>query len=464
MVGDILRPEMFYSPQNMMVYDAISALYHTSQPIDIITVTNQLRKMGQLENVGGAFYISSLTAKLGSAANIEFHTRIIAEKFIRRELIRVANETFKKSYDETNDVFDLLDQTEDGIYQIAERSIKKNFEKMDALVSKAIKELEHLMNNKEQLSGLPSGFTDLDRLTAGWQKSNLIIVAARPGMGKTAFVLSMARNIAVDFKRPIALFSLEMSGVELVNRLISSETEIHSDKLKRGQLEPYEWEQLHHRVGKLSEAPIFIDDTPQLSILELRTKCRRLKSKFDIECIIIDYLQLMTANSDNRRNTNREQEISTISRELKGLAKELGIPVIALSQLSREVEKRPEKRPQLSDLRESGAIEQDADMVMFIFRPEYYKIDELPEFPSTKGLAQLLIEKHRNGETGTVNLRFLSRTSRFADWDNFSSGSFSNNATMTPGGMDNGMLPMTKIFGSKANEDIDDTNSEDAPF
>lgn len=447
-VGDLLRSDMFYVPQHQLIYEAIQKLYEGNHPIDALTVTTELRKMNQLENAGGAFKVATLTNSVGNATNIEFHARIIAEKFIRRELIRIAAETNQYAFDESLDVFDLLDKSEDAIFQVAERSIRKNFETMSSLVSKAINELKDLMSKENELAGIPSGFIALDRVTAGWQKSNLVIIAARPGMGKTAFVLSMARNMSVDYKVPIAVFSLEMSGVELVNRLISSETEISGEKLKRGNLEGHEWQQLVSRINKLSEAPIYIDDTPQLSILELRTKCRRLKSKYDIQCVIIDYLQLMTANSDNKKSGNREQEISQISRELKGLAKELSIPVIALSQLSRAVETRPDKRPQLSDLRESGAIEQDADMVMFIYRPEYYRITELDNYPSTAGLAKLIIEKHRNGPTGEVDLRFISHHARFTDYDElyqFDSGNQANNQ------FDSGALPF-KTISSKMND------------
>lgn len=420
-VIDILKPETFYSEQNALVFTAIQKLFEESKPIDILTVSAQLRSTGDLEKAGGAFRITELTNRVGSAANIEYHARLISEKFILRELIRNASETIKKAYEETTDVFELLDQSERDLFTIAEGNIRRSYDNMSSLMSKSITELETLMKSKEDgLSGVPTGLRDLDRFTGGWQKSNLVIIAARPGMGKSALVISMARNAAVNFKRPAAVFSLEMSSVELVNRLIAAEAELDSEKLKKGNLQAHEWQQLNHKVGPLSEAPIFIDDTPALTIFELRAKCRRLKAQHDIQLVIIDYLQLMSGGSDLRKGSNREQEIAAISRALKTLAKELEIPVIALSQLSRAVEQRGgDKRPQLSDLRESGSIEQDADMVCFIYRPEYYGLLEDAEGRSLQGIAKLIIAKHRNGATGDVDLKFIGRFAKFDNLDSF---------------------------------------------
>ena len=416
-VIDILSPDAFYKDTHKMIYKVIQSLFAKSEPVDIITVTNELKKTGQIDVVGGAFFITQLTNRVASAANIEFHARIILQKHIQRELIRISTEIANEAYHETTDVLELLDRAEKNLFSITEGNIRRSFSDMRSIIKQAIEQIENARKNESGITGVPSGFTDLDRLTSGWQKSDLIILAARPGMGKTAFVLSLARNAAVEFRRPVALFSLEMSSVQLVNRLISAETELSGEKLKKGNLADYEWEQLTSKITKLTDAPIYIDDTPALSIFELRAKCRRLKAQKDIQMIIIDYLQLMTSQSDNRSG-NREQEISTISRSLKSIAKELEVPVIALSQLSREVEKRGgDKRPLLSDLRESGAIEQDADMVAFIYRPEYYNITQDEQGQPLDGVAEIIMAKHRNGSLGTVKLKFINKLARFSDLD-----------------------------------------------
>ena len=418
-VIDILQPEIFYVPANQLIFKAVQRLFERSEPVDILTVTHQLRRTADLEKAGGALYISELTNRVGSAANIEYHARIIQQKYIMRELIRIAGEMEREAFEETTDVFDLLDSTEKQLFSVAEGNIRRSYDDMATVIAKSIKQIEALKDKEDGLSGVPSGLRDLDRLTSGWQASNLIIIAARPAMGKSALVLSMARNAAVDYKQAVAVFSLEMSAVELVNRLISAEAELDADKLKKGKLADHEWAQLNHRITPLTKAPIFIDDTPGLNIFELRAKCRRLKSQHNIQLIIIDYLQLMTAGGSENKNGNREQEIASISRALKNLAKELEIPVIALSQLSRAVETRGgDKKPMLSDLRESGSIEQDADMVLFIYRPEYYKIDADDEGRSLKGIAQILVAKHRNGAVGEVNLRFISNFAKFANLEN----------------------------------------------
>jgi replicative DNA helicase len=351
-VIDILQPESFYVEAHRHVYKAICTLFEKSNPVDLLTVTEELKKMAVLETVGGPFYLVELTNRVASSANIEYHARIVAQKHIQRELIRVSTETIKDAYEDTTDVFDLLDKAEQNLFGITEKNLSRGTMSMSTLVNMSIKQFEELSKKADGLTGVPTGFTGLDRVTSGWQPSDLIIVAARPGMGKTSFTLAITKNAALDFNQGVAFFSLEMSSVQLVNRIISMETQIESEKLRKGRLEDYEWQQLYAVVDKLANVPIFIDDTPGISIFELRAKCRRLKMQHDIKMIIIDYLQLMTAGGDGK-NGNREQEISAISRSLKALAKELSVPVIALSQLSRAVETRGgSKRPQLSDLRE----------------------------------------------------------------------------------------------------------------
>jgi replicative DNA helicase len=348
-VIDILSPLAFYKESHRYIFESVFKLFENSEPIDLLTVSSQLRKDGKLDMVGGDFYLISLTQKVSSSAHIEFHARIILQKFIQRSLIKISNEIIEEAYDETKDVFDLLDNAEAKLYEVTQGNVKKSTETAQSLVIQAKKKIEEI-SNKEGLSGIPSGFTKLDRLTSGWQPSDLIIVAARPGMGKTALTLTMARNIAVDQNIPVAFFSLEMSSVQLITRLISSETGLSSEKLRTGKLEKHEWEQLNVKVKSLEKAPLFIDDTPSLSIFDLRAKARRLASQYGIKMIVIDYLQLMTAGG-SQKGGNREQEISMISRNLKALAKELNVPVIALSQLSRAVETRGgSKRPLLSDL------------------------------------------------------------------------------------------------------------------
>ena len=412
---DILKPENFYKDANKEIYQAIIDLFNNSQPIDLLTVTNQLKKNGTLDIVGGSYYITKLTTRVNSASNIEFHSRIILEQSIKRELINISSKVQKDAYEDTIDVFDLLDQTEQSLFDVSESHIRKNYKKVQNLMKEAIDELETKKEKKDGITGVPSGFIDLDTITSGWQPSDLVIVAGRPSMGKTAFVLSLIRNASIDHNLPMGIFTLEMSSLQLVNRLISSEAELDSDKIRKGNLKDYEWQQLLHKTDLLQKAPIFIDDTPALSILELRAKARRLKSQHDIQCIIVDYLQLMTSEY-GKTSGNREQEIASISRSLKAVAKELNIPVIALSQLSRAVETRGgDKRPVLSDLRESGSIEQDADMVMFIYRAEKYDITEDEDGESTIGVAELLLRKNRNGPTGKVKLKFVERFAKFVD-------------------------------------------------
>ena len=421
-VIDILQPDAFYKISHQLIFDAIYQLFQGSQPIDLLTVSSELRKKGKLEAVGGEFYLVQLSQRVASSAHIEFHARIILQKFIQRSLIKISNEIIESAYKESTDVFDLLDEAESKLYDVTQGNIKKSSETAQNLVLEAKKKIEEI-SKRDGLSGVSTGFEKLDKLISGWQPSDLIIIAARPGMGKTALTLSMARNIAVGKQIPVAFFSLEMSSVQLITRLISSETGLSSEKLRTGKLADHEWQQLNVKVTDLEKAPLFIDDTPSLSIFDLRAKARRLSSQHGIKLIVVDYLQLMTAGASSKTG-NREQEISTISRNLKALAKELNIPVIALSQLSRAVETRGgTKRPMLSDLRESGAIEQDADIVSFIYRPEYYNIDEWDDDERTpsEGQAEFIVAKHRNGGLDNIRLKFVGHLGKFEDLDSFDS-------------------------------------------
>jgi replicative DNA helicase len=413
---------------------------------------DELKKSGDLEAIGGPAYLAELTNRVASAANIEYHARIIAQKYIQRELITTSTKVIRDAFEDTTDVFQLLDDAEQGLFAIAQQNMSRGYESMSTLASKALKQLEELKGREDGLTGVPTGFTDLDRLTSGLQKSDLIILAARPGMGKTSFTLSLAKNAAAEFGKGVAFFSLEMSNLQLSQRIISMEAEISGMKMRNGQLEEYEWQQLHTAIERIGEAPIFIDDTPGINVFELRAKCRRLKMQHDIQLIIIDYLQLMSGGGENQKG-NREQEVSAISRALKGLAKELNVPVIALSQLSRAVEVRGgTKRPQLSDLRESGSIEQDADMVAFIYRPEYYQIMEDEEGQSLKGIADIIIAKNRHGELKDVRMRFTAEFARFSDLGDPDFGDLPDDTFDTPA------IPNIITRPSKMNDD------EDIPF
>ncbi len=462
-VIDILHSEVFYKPAHQHIFEAILNLFKEGLPIDLLTVSTRLKKDKTLEKVGGDFSLIQLTQKVSSSAHIEFHARIIIQKYIQRSLIKISNEIIEDSYNESTDVFDLLDTAESKLYEITQGNIKKSSESAQDLVIEAKKKIEEIAN-KEGLSGIPSGFTKLDKLTSGWQPSDLIIIAARPGMGKTAFSLSMARNMAVEHNVPVAFFSLEMSSIQLITRLISSETGLSSEKLRTGDLEKHEWEQLNVKVKSLEKAPLFIDDTPSLSIFDLRAKARRLASKHGIKLLMVDYLQLMTAGG-GQKGGNREQEISMISRNLKALAKELNIPVIALSQLSRAVETRGgSKRPLLSDLRESGAIEQDADIVSFIYRPEYYKIDEWDdeEHSPTEGQGEFIIAKHRNGGLDEIRLKFVGHLGKFENLETFN---FSNEfqSQMNAANDDTFKASPNEAFGSSMN-DLSPEEGNDVPF
>lgn len=414
-VADMLAPESFYEPAHNKIYHAIQNLSIRECPIDMLSVIEQLKRDGNLEDVGGVMYISELTNKVATTAHLKYHAQIIMQKAIARDLIALSSRIIENAYDESEDVEDLMQEAEGGIFEISQHSMKRDVVQIDPVIKEAFERMKKASQNKNNMSGIPSGFHALDKVTSGWQKSDLIIIAARPAMGKTAFVLSMAKNMAVQYKVPVALFSLEMSNVQLVNRLIMNVCEIEGDKIKNGKLSPKEWDQLETRITELMGAPIYVDDTPSLSIFELRSKARKLVREHKVQCIIIDYLQLM--NASGMSFGSREQEISTISRSLKGLAKELDIPIIALSQLNRNVEGRvgiDGKRPQLSDLRESGAIEQDADMVCFIHRPEYYfKKGQENYDEKMVGMAEIIVAKHRNGETKAIVLRFDQNRARF---------------------------------------------------
>ena len=466
-VIEILKPECFYVDSHQRVFKAMQSLANKSQPIDILTVVEELRFKEELDLVGGPYYVTKLTNSVVSSANIEAHSRIVLQKFIQRELIRISGEIIADAYEDSTDVFDLLDQAESKIYEVTSSHLRNNYETIDSVLVKTIQRIEDLRHKNEDITGVPTGFKNLDRITYGWQPTDLIILAARPSVGKTAMALNLARNAALHPTKPtpVAVFSLEMSAGQLVQRILSAESEIWLEKIARGKMEEHEMKQLYARgIQRLAQAPIFIDDTPALNIFELRAKCRRLKNANNIGLIIIDYLQLMSGTGENR-NGNREQEISNISRNLKGLAKELQVPIIALSQLSREVEKRKDgnKMPQLSDLRESGAIEQDADMVCFMYRPEYYDVTQNEMGESNRGETHIRIAKHRNGSLDTIKLKALLHIQKFIDDDGSTDFGLPNLPT---GGS---WKPVSDVdgpklyiqTGSKMNEFNDD---EDPPF
>lgn len=443
-VCEILRPDSFYEPRNQIVYEAIRDLSLEEKPVDVITVTDQLAKNGKLEEIGGPVYISELSSRVASSANIEYHARIIAQKSLARQIISFASVIETKAFDDTVDVDELMQEAEGSLFELSQRNMKKDYTQIDPVIKNAFEVINKASQNKDGLTGVPTGYHKLDDITSGWQASDLVIIAGRPAMGKTSFALSMAKNIAADFKVPMAFFSLEMSNVQLVNRLISNCCEIQGSKILNGQLQPDEWERLDKRIVNLYGAPLYVDDTPGLSVFELRTKARRLVREHGVKIIMIDYLQLMNANG--MRFSSRQEEVSTISRSLKGLAKELDIPILALSQLNRGVESREGadgKRPQLSDLRESGAIEQDADMVLFVHRPEYYHILQDDNGRDLRGMAQIIIAKHRKGATGDVLLTFRGEFTRFENPD--------DRKASKPSGS-----PEGEILGSKVNGEDND--------
>ncbi len=418
-VTEIIKPECFYVDAHRFIFEAMQSLQQKSVPIDILTVVEELKMQEKLDIVGGPYFVTKLTNSVVSTANIDAHARIVLQKFIQRELIRISGEIIGDAYEDSTDVFDLLDHSETLMFNITNNYLKKNFEDIGNVLVKTINRIDELRTKTNEISGVPSGFSKLDRVTYGWQPTDLIILAARPAVGKTALALNLARNAALHPTKPtpVGFFSLEMSAAQLVQRILSAESEVPMEKISRGKLEDHEYQQLHSKgIKKLEIAPIFIDDTAALNIFEFRAKARRLVNKHKVGLIIIDYLQLMSGTSD--KGGNREQEISNISRNLKALAKELSVPIIALSQLSRAVETRKEsKMPQLSDLRESGAIEQDADMVMFIYRPEYHEINNNEHGESTFGETHIRIAKHRNGSLETIQLRANLAIQRFEEID-----------------------------------------------
>ena len=450
-VCEMLFPESFYEPRNQMIYAAIRDLSMAERPVDMLTVTDQLAKKGELENIGGPGYIAEISSKVASSAHVEYHARIIAQKFLARQLISFASVIETKAFDETIDVDELMQEAEGSLFELSQKNMKKDYTQVDPVIKNAIDMINKAAANKDGLTGVTTGYHKLDDMTSGWQASDLVIIAGRPAMGKTSFALSLAKNIASDAHIPIAFFSLEMSNVQLVNRLISNVCEIQGSHLQSGQLQPDEWDRLDKRINGLYGAPLYVDDTPGLSVFELRTKARRLVREHGVKIIMIDYLQLMNANG--MRFSSRQEEVSTISRSLKGLAKELNIPILALSQLNRGVESREGlegKRPQLSDLRESGAIEQDADMVLFVHRPEYYHIYQDDNGRDLHGMAQIIIAKHRKGATGDVLLTFRGEYTRF---ENPEDTHIANRAPADGG----------EILGSKING-IDDLNTPISDF
>ncbi|HMI61563.1 MAG TPA: replicative DNA helicase [Puia sp.] len=470
-VVEILKPECFYLEGHQRIYRTMQSLAQKSQPIDILTVVEELKMRQELEMVGGPYAVTKLTNSVVSSANIETHARIILQKFIQRELIRISGEIIGDAYEDSTDVFDLLDDAESKLFEITNNHLRKNFDSIDSILVKTIQRIEDLRHKQDEITGVPSGFPSLDKITYGWQPTDLIILAARPAVGKTAFALNLARNAALHPTKPtgVAFFSLEMGSAQLVQRILSAEAEIFMEKIARGRLEEHEMKQLYKKgIDRLAKAPIFIDDTPALNIFELRAKCRRLKNKHNIGFIIIDYLQLMSGSNDNKGG-NREQEISQISRALKGLAKELQVPIIALSQLSRAVESRKEgeKIPQLSDLRESGAIEQDADMVMFLYRPEYYGITANEMGESNKGETHVKIAKHRNGSLDTVKLRALLHIQKFTEYgeDDFGGIGLPSGGSWKPvqddGGVDGGARLYIQAGSRMKDLPMDD---DEAPF
>lgn len=423
-VTDILSPDSFYDKKHQLIYAAIRDLAAEDKPFDAISVKAKLEKNGTFNDAGQMVYLADLVREATGSAGIRYHAEVIAEKYIKRQLITASSEMQTQAFDETIDSQELLNSAQQSLYRISQDSQHKDFTQINPVVDRVYKSIEDAAKLKGGLSGVPTLFHKIDDITSGWQNSDLIIIAARPAMGKTAFALSMARNIAVSQRLPMAFFSLEMSNDQLVKRLVSNVCEIAADKLRSGDLKPYEWTQLDSKITELKDAPLFIDDTSSLSIFELRTKARRLVAEHGVKIIMIDYLQLMTASGSGIKFGNRQEEVSTISRNLKALAKELDVPIIALSQVNREVTKREgeeAKRPQLSDLRESGAIEQDADIVCFLHRPEYYKIyqsnDNTQDY---RGKAEFIIAKHRNGALDIVQLKFKPEFTRFMNLDDYS--------------------------------------------
>ena len=405
---EVLKEDDFYRTDNKSIYEAIMNLYNRAEPIDIITVKAELESLGKFEQVGGLEYLASLPDKVPTTANAMKYIKIVEEKSTLRNLIKTANEIIELGYDPTEDVSDIMEGAEKKIFNIMQNNDKKSYSPIKDILVDSFTQLEELYNRKQHITGVPSGFTELDYKTAGFHGSDLVLIAARPAMGKSAFALNIATNAAVRGNVPVVIFSLEMSKEQMVNRILCSEAMVDSNKVRTGKLEEDDWTKLAGSIGPLSDAEIYIDDTPGISVMEIRAKCRKLKLEKNIGMVVIDYLQLVQGS--NKRNGSREQEISEISRSLKILAKELNVPVIALSQLSRAVEQRPDHRPMLSDLRESGAIEQDADIVMFLYRDDYYNQDS-----EKKDIAEVILAKHRGGSTRTVELLWLGSYTKFVN-------------------------------------------------
>ena len=407
---ELVNPEDFYRDAHKIIFSAMVALFEKNEPQDIITVTNILKDKNQLEEIGGPAYLSNLTDIVPVAANIIYYAQIIRSKSILRRLILTCTEIASRCYEEQSEIDSLVDDAEQTIFEISRTKSSQDFQALNKIIPDTFKKIEKLAEKKELITGVPSGYDDLDRITAGLQSSDLIILAGRPSMGKTALAMNIVQNAAIFHKIPVAVFSLEMSKEQLGMRMLCSVSRVDSQDLRTGFIRDPDWPKLARATGILSDAPIFIDDTPAISVLEMRAKSRRLKAEHDIGLVVVDYLQLMRGRSSVER---REQEISEISRSLKAMAKELDLPVIALSQLNRSLESRPNKRPQLSDLRESGAIEQDADVICFLYRDEIYnKSEDNPK----RGIAEIIIGKQRNGPTGTVELTFIDKYTTFENY------------------------------------------------
>lgn len=456
----IKTPDVFYVPKNKSIWKAAVTLYTEGQPIDLMTITQECKK-SKYEGKPDAHYITSLTSRVNSAANVEQHCLILIELYMRREAYRYAHRMLNESYDLDKDVFNVLDDIESGFFELRGQFLNTSYSSISEAGAKYMKELEQriALSEKGEMQGVPSGIMSIDRVTGGWEAPDLVIIAARPGQGKTALTLSMLRNSSVDFKKPVAIFSLEMSKSQLVQRLITAETSIVHDKFKKGNISESEMQQIVQKTGRLFSSKIFIDDTPGISLMELKAKARKLKNSEDIQLIAVDYLQLMSGNGS--KHGNREQEVSQISRGLKEMAKELHVPVIALSQLSRAVETRGgDKRPQLSDLRESGSIEQDADMVAFIFRPEYYGITEGENGEDLRGLGELIIAKHRSGALETVPMKFIGKYIKYTDVNDMDQPSRQDPMDQRVESLE--YAPMVPDLNSFENEGK--SNDDEAPF
>ncbi|HRN33897.1 MAG TPA: replicative DNA helicase [Saprospiraceae bacterium] len=454
-VLDMLSPEVFYNPAHAKIFAAMMRIFNKSQPIDLLTVNEELKKSGEIDEIGGTAYLAELTFRVGNSANIEHHARIVVQKYIQRELINVSNQIIQDSYEDTKDVFDILDEAEQNLYRITDNNLNNGPQTFTAMANQVRLRMEEMASRPEGLTGVSTGFRELDKLTSGWQPSDLVIIAARPSVGKTALVLSMAVNAAKK-GFPVAIFSLEMSTLQMAQRIIAMEAEISSSALRDGKLSDDELKRFHHTLQTKSDLKIFVDDTPAINIFEMRAKCRRLKTQHNIQMIVIDYLQLMSAGSESKMGGNRTQEVSVISRALKGLAKELNVPVIALSQLSRALETRADKRPMLSDLRESGSIEQDADIVGFIYRPDYHNLAEEGGINVAEPEAELLIQKHRNGALGNIKMTFVREYARYQDPDDANHLFGFGSASAISDSGSSGIIRK----GSRANDD----DFIDAPF